>query len=662
MIEDKKKKKKTKIEVIDEKNSFIHYIFLAIAYISFIVYLVLDIKNISDITKSIPTLVGWAFVLLLLISFTIMSIRKKKDNIASIVTVGSILITIYSVINILLSTNIISLPKDEYIPNFYNESVIKFNEWKMKNNVKVTENYEYSDTIKKDNIISQSVSAPTLTKDIKEITITISLGPDPNKEIIVPNFIGLKYDEVIKYIEDNHLSNVKIEYQKSEKTPDTVISQDKSGTLKRSDEITITFAISKEDAGEINIIDFTGKTKLYATSWLEKYGFKVEIKEDYSDEYEEGLVIEQDAKEEVKNPETDTITLVISKGKKVLAPDIASMDVDEINKWAIENNVKISYKEEYNDEKKLGDVISSSIEKGELVDKDKKIEITISKGKLEMIKLTTLSEFTNWAETNKVSYDVNYENSDTVKKDEIIKCSHETGATIKKDDTVIVTVSRGKVITIPNFVGMAKSDIQSKCSSINLSCSFKTGGYTESTKKDIATAQSKKANTKVSEGTGITITLSAGIQEKVNVPSFVGKTKSEITSQCNSIGVKCNFTYGSGYNSQAKDTCLKQSATGKVNKGSTVTITLSNGPAKTFNFVINGEPILQCSKKGDPQCTKKEIERVVKEKCPGVTFTYSFRKVNNGIALLDPSSGTQVKIGNNTCTQGQTYKVIINSD
>ena len=62
---------------------------------------------------------------------------------------------------------------------------------------------------------------------------------------------------------------------------------------------------------------------------------------------------------------------------------------------------------------------------------------------------------------------------------------------------------------------MSKSEIQSKCSSINLNCSFKTGGYTESTKKDICISQSKGKGTKVSEGTGITITLSAGIQEKV---------------------------------------------------------------------------------------------------------------------------------------------------
>ena len=656
MIDDKKNKKKTKIEVIDEKNSIIHYIFLSIAYITFIAYLVLDIKNISDITKSIPTLIGWVFILLLLISFTIICFKNKKNNVKGIVCIGSILIICYSVINILLSTNIISLPKDDYVPNFYNQSSLEVTKWKNENKITVNENYEYSDTIKKDYVISQDISAPTLTKDVKELTITISLGPDPNKEIIIPNFIGLKYDEVIKYIEDNHLSNVEIEYQKSEKTPDTVISQSKSGTLKRSDEITITFAISTNETGEVEIVDFTGKTKLYATSWLEKFGFKIEIKEDYSDDIEEGSVLEQSAKNEVKNPEEDTITLTISKGKKVLAPDIASMNTEEINKWAIENNVKISYKEEYSDDKKLGDVISSSIEEGQLVEKEKKVEITISKGKLEMIKLTTVNEFTNWAETNKISYDINYENSDSVKKDDIIKCSHETGQVIKKDDTIVVTVSRGKVITIPNFVGMSKSDISSKCSSINLSCSFKNGGYTESTKKDIAISQSKKANTKVSEGTGITITLSAGIQEKVDVPSFVGKTKSNIESSCKNIGIKCTFKYGSGYNSQAKDTCLKQSITGKVNKGSTVTITLSNGPAKTYTVVIQADWLSW----GNPSATKATLESKLKANCPGVTFNFSYKKVNSGIGYLNPES--KVKVGSNTFVQGQSYSVIINSN
>ena len=406
----------------------------------------------------------------------------------------------------------------------------------------------------------------------------------------------------------------------------------------------------------MEIIDFTGETKLYAVSWLEKYGFKVEIKEDYSDLIDEGCVASQSAKNEVKNPETDTITLVISKGKMILAPDIASMNVEEINKWAIENNVHISYKEEYNDEIKLGDFISSSFNQGDLIEKDKNVEISISKGKLEMINFTSISEFTNWAETNKVSYDINYENSDTVKKDIIIKCSHNPGDVIKKDDTVIVTVSKGKIISVPNFVGMSKSDIQSKCNSINLSCSFKTGGYTESTRKDIAISQSKSSGTKVSEGAGITITLSAGIQEKVTVPSFVGKTKSSITSSCNNIGIKCTFTYESKYSSTPKDTCTKQSATGKVNKGSTVTITLSKGPAKTYTIIVQADWLSW----GNPQATKSTLEKKLKANTEGVSFTWEFRKVNSGIGYLHPDS--QVKVGSNSLVQGRSYHIVINSN
>ncbi len=661
MIEDKRKKRgKPNIEVIDEYSSKSHVIFLTIAYIAFIAYIIIDLKTITDINKSIPKLIGWVFILLLLICFTIKCIRKKNNSISSIVTIGSILITLYSIINILLSTNVISFPKDEYVPNFYNQSVLKVTEWKKSNNIKVNENYEYSDTIKKDYIISQDKVSPTLTKDIQELTITISLGPDLNKEIVVQSFIGLKYDDVIKYIEENHLSNVIIEYQDSEKTPDTVISQSKSGTMKRNDEITITFAKAAGEPGEVTIIDFTGKTKLYATSWLEKYGFKFEIQEDYSDEIDEGLVITQSAKDEVKNPLEDTITLTISKGRKILAPDIASMSVEDINKWAVENNVKISYKEEYSEDKKLGDVISSSINKGELVENDKKIEISVSKGKLEMIKLTTLSEFTNWAENNNINYDVNYENSETIKKDDIIKCSHKTGETIKKDDTVIVTVSRGKTISIPNFIGMSKSEIQSKCSSINLSCSFKTGGYSETVKAGIATNQSKKSGTKVTEGSGITITLSAGIQEKVEVPNFSGKTKSEITSTCSKIGVKCSFKYSSGYNDKPKDTALSQSATGKVNKGSTITITLSNGPAKSYsNIIIQSGWLLEC--KGNATCSKNTIEKYLNNKCPGVTFKFSYVKATVGIGYI--ASSSTIKADHPyTFTQGKTYTITLNTN
>ena len=69
-----------------------------------------------------------------------MSIKNKK-NVSGIVNIGSILIIGYCIINILLLTNVINLVSDEYVPNFYNQSVLEVNEWKKANNIDVIEKY-----------------------------------------------------------------------------------------------------------------------------------------------------------------------------------------------------------------------------------------------------------------------------------------------------------------------------------------------------------------------------------------------------------------------------------------------------------------------------------------------------------------------------------------
>ena len=642
------------MENSDKGKSPLSIIFLILAFISFITYTVIEILKFESFLNFLPQLLGMGVIFLFLVCFIIISIKSKNKQTVTII-IGSILITIYSVFNILLSLNIINLPSDEFIPNFYDKSLTEVNKWKEKNNIKTIEQYEYSDTISKYSVISQDKTYPLLTKDITELTLTISLGPDPNKEIIVPSFIGLKYEEVLKYIRENHLSNVEFEFTASSNQIDTVIEQNGSGTMKRSDKITITIA-NNADFGEIEIPDFTNKDLLEVTTWLKKHGFKYEIEYDYNDEIEKDYIISQNTKKEVKNPETDIIKLNVSKGKMMIAPDILEMPVDDINEWILENNLKVTYKEMYSDDIKLGDIISSSVTKGDEVDSGTNVEITISKGSLEMIKLTNINEFINWATNNNVDYEINYEYSESVKKDDILRCSHSEGEKIKLNDTVVITVSKGKSINLPNFVGMNKNDIQKKCQSINLNCSFKTGGYTENTKANIAISQSKKSGTTVSEGTSLTITLSKGIIEKVNVPSFIGKTKSQVETECKNIGINCKFTYANGYDNNPKDTVTKQDSTGKINKGSNINITLSNGPANTYNIIIDANQLSS----GNPEATKNTLEKKLKNACPGVNFIFKFEKANSGIGYLAQKS--DVKVGSNKLTQGKTYTIIINSN
>ena len=643
-----RKEKKVKLN----KKVFIPFISLTI--LSFIAYIVVEILYNNNLLSSLATMTGMGIIFLFTMCFVIISLKSDNKKSIPFIIIGFLLIILYSSFNILIRLDLINLPTNIYVKNFYNTPITEVYAWKDENQIFIDEVYEYSDTISEYHVISQDISSNTLVKDVVRMTLIISKGPDYNKEVIVPSFTGWKYDDVIKYLEENYLNNVEISFSKSNNPVDTVIYQDGSGTRKRNDLIKLTF--SKNENGEIEMIDFTNKSLLYTTSWLEKHGFKYELNYENNNEIKKDYVINQSSKNEVKDPSKDTIILTISKGKIIKVPDFSSMNMDEINKWIMENNLKVNYQENYDEEIKLGDIITSNVNKDDVIESGSMIEIVISKGKLEMPKLDDVNNFTIWASENDVKYELTYDYSNTTKKDDIIKCSHKQGDLIKENDTIIITISKGKSITIPNFVTMSKTNIETQCKELKLSCSFKYTGFTEKTKKDIALKQSKPKGTVVSEGTSLVISLSSGIYEKVSVPSFKGKNKTEITNSCKNLGITCNFTYQTSFSSTKKDVCVSQSKSGEVNKGSTITVTLSKGPAKTYTIVIDANQLSN----GNPEATKATLQKKLSSACPGVKFTYKFQTANSGIGYLAPTS--QVKVGSNTFTEGKTYTVIINSN
>ncbi len=635
-----------------EKKFKFYIIFIILAFIALITYCYFTIKNITTIKDNIPKILELIFILLLIICIYVMG--RKNENKKNIpIIIGSIIIIIYCIINSLISLGIINLQHDEFVPNFYNLDKEKVYNWNNNYKVKITENYEYSDIIKEGMIISQNYTYPTLSKDVDELIITISLGPDYSKEINIKSLVGLKYDDALQYIKDNHLSNVTFKYVKMDNNIDTIISQSASGTMKRDDEIILELAINQEFI-PFTIEDLTNKDKIYAESYLRKNGMNVKLEYDYSDTVLKDCVITQDLKGKVE--EEGIVTLTISKGKKLIAPNISEMKKDDIENWISDNDLKIKYIEEYSDTINLGDIISTSTNEGDILSNSDEIVITISKGPLKMIEVDDLSNFINWAKNNDVDYQIDYEYHNTLAKDKIISVSKKTGEAISKNDVVIIKVSKGKSITIPNFVGMTKSEISKKCSSIKLNCSFKNGGLTSNTKKDICLSQSKKSGTTVSEGTNLVLTLSGGIQEKVSLPNFIGMTKTDISNKCKSIGITCSFTYESNFSSTKKDICTKQSKIGTINKGSKITITLSKGPAGTCKIIVDANQLSS----GNPEGTKKTLQTKLKNNCPNVNFEFQFKTANSGIGYLAPNS--DIKVGSNSLIEGKTYKVIINSN
>jgi len=488
------------------------YVLLAITFVSVLSYFIYTVVQSNTIIEQLTTIISTSILALFAIFFLIQSLFLDNRKGRKFVVVSSCLLTCYSLFNILVGMNVISIPVQEAMPNFMDKSLSEVVEWASKNKISLNQIYETSDIIEEYNIIHQDVEAGTLIKDVKEVTVIVSEGPNYDKELVVPNFIGQTVDDVIEYVEKNYLTAVNIDFEFSDVERDQIMKQDKSGQMKRNEQINMVASLgAEEDLGEVTMRELVGLDTFHSVTWLKRYGFHYTLEYEYSDKVAKGYVLKQSIeKGTTADPHTMEVVLTISKGPKIQVPDLKSMSVDEITAWIIENNLKIAFEEAYDEAVVTGGVISVSVEEGDTVEQGTLVTVVISKGQLKMEEFKTAVDFRAWAEQYGISYKEEYEFNESVASGSIIKTSHEVGQIIKNSDVVIIYVSQGKSVEIPNFVGSSKSDISKKCSSLGLKCSFHYGGFNDSVAKDVATAQSKRKGSKVASGTSVAITLSSG--------------------------------------------------------------------------------------------------------------------------------------------------------
>ena len=491
----------------DKKNGF-HSFMSFIVLLSSIGYLIYTVLFGKDFINQYELIINASIIFL--ISFSnAMGLKKKASK--SWLSFSSFFVLILIVFNLLININIIKVPTNKVVKDFIGLNVNEAIKWAESNKIKYYQTYEFSDNIEEFSIISQSVSPNTMLKDVKDIEFIVSKGPNYDKEVIISNMTNWNIDEVIKVIDDNHLNNIKIKYEfNDEIEKDIVISQSKSGQIKRNDEIEFTVSLGKkEDLKNVKAIDLTNYTRFKATLWLKRNGIEYETKYDFSDTIEKGNVINQSIKEGTEiNPSEDKMILTISKGAKIKVPNLKGMKVDEIISWVSTNNLKISFEERFDATIEYGNVIEANYKEGEEIEEGTLIKLITSKGVLKMKKFSSLADFRSWASKYGVNINEVFEFNDNIKQGDIIKFSHEEGSIINYNDTLTVYVSDGKAISVPDFYGKSKSNIQGTCNNLGLNCTFY---YTRSNSaKDTAVAQNKRAGSQVIKGTYVNIGLSGG--------------------------------------------------------------------------------------------------------------------------------------------------------
>ncbi len=478
--------------------------------ISYSIYTIIfcgnNVNNLYLIINSSIILVFSIFLLIL----------NFKNNSKICLNICNLILSIFLIFNFLVISEIITIPTQELLENFQNKTISEALKWAKENNIEVTQIYEYSDNIEEYHIITQDIYPNTLLKNVDKITFTVSYGPNYDKIISLPNMVGWNIDDAMKTINDNFLNNVNIDYEvNEEKEKDTIIEQSISGQIRRNDEVNIKVSLgSTDDLEPVEMINLKNKSLMDATLWLKRHGIKYELVYVFSDEIAKNYVADQETDPgETVNPKDDTVKLIISKGKKIVVPDLTKLSVDEATEWIINNNLKVKFETKYDSNIEAGKIIEADYKENDEIEAGTLITITTSKGSLKMPKFNNISDLRNWANNLGIEYREEYEFNDDVNKGDIIKTIPEENAVINYSDVIIIHISYGKPVTVPSFIGKSKSEISSTCNNIGLNCTFYYNGYSD-TPYDIAQNQNKNAGSEVVSGTYVSIGLSSGPKPK----------------------------------------------------------------------------------------------------------------------------------------------------
>lgn len=479
------------------------YFCLALSLVSTITYMIYTILTSSNIVNQIISIISVIILAIFSVLYVIMGMFAKSKKVKIFLIIGSLLLSFYSIFQIIVG---VSSPKD-LVLDFTGKDIKEVVNWAEERDILIEQEFENSDTIPQYKIISQDIKAGTSTKKLKKIKVIVSDGIDTSVSTEVTSMVGWDLDDVVKFIDENHLTNVTIEFEFSDTIEkDKIISQDVIKEIKRDEPITLVSSLGREaDLKSVTIDNLVGLDTFHAMIYCGRNYLNCTIQYAYSEDKEEDTVLKQSIKKwEVISPKNKTeLILTVAKKNKITVPDLTKMNANEITAWATNNRLKIEFSEEYDDSIKKGKVISSNYIKGNIVQVGETIKVTLSKGQLRMIKFTTVDEFTTWADENGVIYTIDYEFSDSVENGKLISSSHKENQLIKNTDTITLVISQGGKTTVPNLVGMTKDEALAECKKASIKCNIDNNSSNYNT----VIKQSMRSGSTVPINTTVTITL-----------------------------------------------------------------------------------------------------------------------------------------------------------
>jgi beta-lactam-binding protein with PASTA domain len=230
-------------------------------------------------------------------------------------------------------------------------------QWGKDNGVTITLDEAFDDYVSAGSVVSQSVKANTEILKTVAVTVVISKG----KPISVPDFSILTQEDANSWAKAN---NIPLDIQQrysGDIGQGSLISQGTAAgtSIAAGDEIKLMYSL-----GQIEVASYVGRTKIDMVNWLNDVNSKggnisITFSKAYGDKGTADKIIRQSIKNDYINPGT-RITVVISLGMRLLAPDFAGKTEAECRQMAQTAGLTILFTYKHSDTVAIGHAISQS--------------------------------------------------------------------------------------------------------------------------------------------------------------------------------------------------------------------------------------------------------------------------------------------------------------
>lgn len=290
------------------------------------------------------------------------------------------------------------------------------------------------------------------------------------------------------------------------------------------------------------VINFVGETQKEVETWAKSNDVDLNLIKytyNYSEEYDEDVIVSQSLTEGESLNEDNTLTLTVSQGAdptvEFILPDFTSKKEEEIKAYFEENKFSnVVYNYEYNTEVEVGTFISMNPEANTTVKRSETITVVISGEQVEVI-VPDLAQYSKsnieaWAEANNITVNFEEQYSTDVDSGKIISISVNTNDVIHQGDTITVVLSKG--VEQDSTDDESKSSTGDNKSNRSVSSNYSTGTS--------GSSSSSNGTARGEGGSEITPTATCNGFTEVQ---YDGKSGSAIYNDLSSGGCKVTINY-----------------------------------------------------------------------------------------------------------------------